>query len=517
MKTFLDFTTELRKEIWPASEAVTLRDVHTTLFRAAMIDLQKWIDCLHALNGTIHSFCSTYWENAKTVIDLPNGYIYRIYTIANDDWRDMVLYWSAPVHEVECWGNSLWASATPATENIQQGFRPADAVTDGKYGRARIGIWTIHNRKIYVAPFIQSNEKLVVEWKGPNFVWADSDLVNDNWWTRDVQEAVKYYVLTEHEDRFGDPSRARTFKSKYDAKLSDLMWHCREVTRQKHEESCDQDYRGIFQSSEQLIDDVVPTATTEFISAFVADYGSIGTPLDDIAAQINSLNVNNLIAGGDCAYDISVQGDADVVGIRNKFVSPKKVWFVPGNHDWDHDADLSDFLTAYDTHGNGRYYDFVDGPAHYFILSGDPREPDAGFTNTSTLLNGAMMDWLSAMLAISTARWKVVVCHFPPYSSDVLYTPGALYLRADFKAMGADLMIAGHGHNFEHIVVNGFPYIVCGLGGGAIRAFGASTTGVQKQYNANYAYLKLKVNCSSYRAILTDRTGTEVYTVELTK
>jgi hypothetical protein len=80
------------------------------------------------------------------------------------------------------------------------------------------------------------------------------------------------------------------------------------------------------------------------------------------------------------------------------------------------------------------------------------------------------------------------------------------------------MKIGGHAHNAEEIRVSDFPYITCGLGGASIRNFGAATDGtIVNQYNSDFSFLKLRATCSSFKAILTDRTGAEVYTTELTK
>jgi hypothetical protein len=515
MKTFLDFITGLRAEIWPAGEANTLKAVHTQYFRAAMIDLQKWVPCLASHNTTQYPFCGTYWEDAKTVFDQPNGIIRRLFTVANDDWRDKVHLWSSNFHEIECWAKALWDADTPATESIQQGFYNASKNTDTKFERARTGIWAINRRRVYVAPYIQSNEIVVVEWDGVNQVWADTDGVNTAWWTIDVQEAIKWYVKWQHEYNFSDVALGRQCEAMYKEKLSDLIWECREKTKQQENDpTCPGQNQNQFLQTDEITDDEVPTVSSEFENCFVADFGVLGTPLDDVAGIINGLAPKNLILGGDTTYD-----GADPEAILAKFTTPEKKWFVPGNHDWDHDSTLQVFKDIYDYNGsNGRYYTFVDGPVQYFIISTDPREEDVTYTDANTLITGPMVDWLSAMLALSTARWKIVIGHHAPYTSDENNTPGNRWIRLNYKAMGADAYIGGHAHNAEEIRVSDFPYITCGLGGASIRNFGAATDGtIVNQYNSDFSFLKLRATCSSFKAILTDRTGAEVYTTELTK
>lgn len=77
--------------------------------------------------------------------------------------------------------------------------------------------------------------------------------------------------------------------------------------------------------------------------------------------------------------------------------------------------------------------------------------------------------WLKDALAASTAAWKVVVGHNPPYSSGEVGPTKAARWR--FKDWGADIVIGGDEHSYERLVVDGFPYIVQGAGGAPLNSF----------------------------------------------
>ena len=51
-----------------------------------------------------------------------------------------------------------------------------------------------------------------------------------------------------------------------------------------------------------------------------------------------------------------------------------RFWPSMGNHDWD--SKLISYTTFFSLPHNERYYDFVRGPVHFFMLDSDPREPD---------------------------------------------------------------------------------------------------------------------------------------------
>lgn len=240
MSLFSAFIATLRADFWPEGEASNLRTAHTGYIKAAMTDLQKWIPDLAVQNVSQYARCDRFWEDAKSVIEVPNGVIKRVYTIVNEDWRDKVFYQSATFLEVERIAKRLYEAETP--ENVgypalTRGFLYEESAVDSVIGRSRVGSWAVHMRKLYVAPWLQSNEILVIEWQGVKSTWADADVVDDDLWTVDVQEAIKYYVLWQHELSFGDPGLARNWMQMYGERRGDLMVTFRERTKQQEYQS----------------------------------------------------------------------------------------------------------------------------------------------------------------------------------------------------------------------------------------------------------------------------------------
>jgi hypothetical protein len=105
--------------------------------------------------------------------------------------------------------------------------------------------------------------------------------------------------------------------------------------------------------------------------------------------------------------------------------------------------------------GNERYYDFVEGPIHFFALNSNKEESDG----TSSRSRQAI--WLKAGLAASTSTWNVVYEHHPPYSSDLVHgsTPS---MQWPFASWGADAVLSGHAHAYERIERDGVVYFVNG-------------------------------------------------------
>jgi hypothetical protein len=229
--------------------------------------------------------------------------------------------------------------------------------------------------------------------------------------------------------------------------------------------------------------------------ACVGDYGREAA-VQSVADFIASMNPDFVVTVGDNNYtpnDTSTRAwDLEIGQYYGQFIrypagstsayapgcSVNRFFPALGNHDWD--AGMSGWQNYFELPGNERYYDIMQGPVHLFFIDSDGREPDG---NTSSSVQGV---WLQQRLASSTAPWKIVLLHHPPYSSSSTHgnTPA---LQWPFAAWGASLVIAGHDHTYERILKNGFPYVVNGLGGRPLYAFRETPEeGSLVRYNENY-------------------------------
>lgn len=232
--------------------------------------------------------------------------------------------------------------------------------------------------------------------------------------------------------------------------------------------------------------------TTYF--AAIGDYGLNTTDEGAVASMVAGWNPEYIITLGDNNYPAGTlatlsQNITAYYGsfIENTFQTTR---FFPalGNHDWGEGGVQSitctgsnctgPYLDYFALSGNERYYDFVKGPIHFFVLDSDPREPD-GITASSV-----QALWFREALANSTSPWNVVYFHHPPYSSGV--HGNTLNLQWPFKDWGADLVLAGHDHNYERIILDDFTYIVNGSGGATLRMCQASVAGSQICNDADY-------------------------------
>jgi tartrate-resistant acid phosphatase type 5 len=147
-----------------------------------------------------------------------------------------------------------------------------------------------------------------------------------------------------------------------------------------------------------------------------------------------------------------------------------------GNHDWYSSGGYSAHTNYFTLPGNERYYDFVRGPVHFFVLNTDPNEPHG------TSVSSTQARWFSNRIAASASPWRVVLAQDPPYSS----SEGHAYMRWPFDDWGASIIVSGDSHQYERIMLNGFPYVVNGAGGAGLSGFGTPLAGSVVRYNADH-------------------------------
>jgi tartrate-resistant acid phosphatase type 5 len=230
----------------------------------------------------------------------------------------------------------------------------------------------------------------------------------------------------------------------------------------------------------------------------IGDYGDGSQDETDVADLVKSWSPDFIITVGDNNYNDGAASTIDVnIGQDyHSFIFPyiggygagaDKNRFFPslGNHDW-YTSGAGPYLDYFILPGNERYYDFVWGTVHLFALDSDTKEP-SGTSSTST-----QGTWLKNKLTASTAKWKVVYFHHAPYSSGE--HGNSTWMQWPFQAWGATIVLAGHDHHYERIIVNGFPYIVNGLGGSSRYSVGPSVPGSVKKYNSNYGALSVTVD-----------------------
>lgn len=523
MQTYLQFKTKIKQRAFPGGEPANLVAPHDAMFQNGMLELQKWVPCLKEYNVSTWESADRYWEAARTVVNAPFGQIRRVYAVAGgtDRWHDKVYYRSSNVREIECWSRHLIDARTPTgLPDFGYGFRKEEAASDWQHGRARQGIWAVWRNRLYIAPWLQSYEMLVVEWDGEKEEWQDSDGVDPALWRADAEMAMLLYLKWQHELHYGDPGvLSDKLEKQFDKALAGLMHWCRENTRQRQDEICSSsggiidpvpsggvgdDGGGLDSDDEDPTDDT--TDEDEVLFDFVGDVEET-TEGEALAAAIETDNPEFLILGGDIGYHNDNGG-------YEAALSPMYSWaknagiIIPaiGNHEYDGDSDLSEYLAffAEEVGNNGRYYEFTHGSVHGIVENRNTEEED-GYNTTS-----AQNEYIMAKMLLSTARWKFCFGHQPPYSSDSTYGSNAA-LQRDYAGVGVHAVFSAHAHVAEHVIVDGVHYFTCGLGGRSRYDFGAAIEGSEFRYNEKETRIRVTLNCDECLVEFVTSDGETVY------
>lgn len=214
-----------------------------------------------------------------------------------------------------------------------------------------------------------------------------------------------------------------------------------------------------------------PAASAEAHFAIISDFGQSGLGERQVADLVHSwqpqfivtLGDNNYPNGAEATIDANIgQYYGDYIALKKgrtsayPTASSQKFFPALGNHDWRARGAVP-YLNYFDLPGNGRYYSVTRGPVALFILDSDPHEPDG------TDATSKQAKWLEGQLRASQAPHKLVVMHHPPFSSG--HHGSSSWMQWPFKAWGATLVLAGHDHTYEHVVMDGLDYLVMGLSG----------------------------------------------------
>lgn len=268
---------------------------------------------------------------------------------------------------------------------------------------------------------------------------------------------------------------------------------------------------NVFAHEETVTDPASCPGDVQF--AVIGDYGYTGEPEAAVAALVTSWNPEFIVTVGDNNY---MDGEAETIdgnigqyysdyifpylGEYQSTATENRFWPALGNHDLrtDQGQPYFDYFTL---PGNERYYDFIEGPIHFFIMNSDPSEP-----------NGRSMDsvqaqWLKTGLAESEQPWNLVIMHHTPYTSSLKRNPDK-ELQWPFKAWGATAVLSGHDHLYERFEVAGFPYFINGAGGKDLYRFGPAEPGSIVRYNQDYGAMQIHAaaDCINFSFYNTEQT-----------
>ncbi|MGB5893990.1 MAG: metallophosphoesterase, partial [Ignavibacteriaceae bacterium] len=231
--------------------------------------------------------------------------------------------------------------------------------------------------------------------------------------------------------------------------------------------------------------------------AVIGDFGDgtfrYGNHVVNVANIVDSWNPEFIVTVGDNTYmpkkdNEADQYDSDVGQFYHQYIYPysgqygqgstsKRFFPALGNHEYYEPrfgVGIQEYLDWFELPGNERYYNVRwSDDVEIFVINNyngysskdlGNEEPDGWDANS------IQAQWLQVMLSASTATYKLVFGHLPPYASGVSSSE-SLSARWPFKEWGADAMFAGHRHNYERLVVDEMLYFVNGAGGYGLFGF----------------------------------------------
>ena len=183
----------------------------------------------------------------------------------------------------------------------------------------------------------------------------------------------------------------------------------------------------------------------------------------------------------------NLYGGEDAKDYDEKFAQPYKKLLEAGvkfhaalgNHDNSNQRSYKDFNM-----GGREYYSFKKGGVRFFALN-------------SNYMDQRQIKWLEDELQKSSADWKVVFCHHPPYSSGEKHGPSTelrKIIEPLFIKHGVDVVFTGHEHFYERIKPQqGVYYFVSGAGG-KLRPGGVKATNITaKSFDRDLHFMLVEI------------------------
>jgi len=251
----------------------------------------------------------------------------------------------------------------------------------------------------------------------------------------------------------------------------------------------------------------VSRSTVRF--AVFGDFGDDSDGAKRVAALVKRLDPDFIVTTGDNSYDFpdydlhvgSLYSDyvGSYRGVHGNGAPVNRFFPALGDHEYS-DGGIDPYLAFFTlpgdgiettgTSGNERYYDFVMGPAHFFVLNVQPQEPDG------TTPRSPQGQWLQQQLATSTSPWRLVVSAIPPFSSGDNHGSDPS-VQWPYDEWGADAVFSGDDHVYERIVDDGLAYFVSGLGGRSMYGFDPPVEGSETRYADDFGVLIVEACDSS--------------------
>ena len=241
---------------------------------------------------------------------------------------------------------------------------------------------------------------------------------------------------------------------------------------------------------------------TPITFAIISDTQDNPTVSSRIATHIWGQRPGFIVHPGDLTGTGSLKGDwtDEFFPGMNDLLSRVTMYPVLGNHE----QDARHYYRYFSLPQPEYYYQFSQGDADFFMID----------TNRNVGPESEQYLWLDQALAASDARWKFVVHHHPPYSSDENDygdTWTGRGSRGDLRARqlttlydryDVDMVLNGHIHSYERTwpieggkaVDDGAVYTITGGGGGGLETPGPVRPDFNNTVRRGHHYCMVRVN-----------------------
>ena len=220
---------------------------------------------------------------------------------------------------------------------------------------------------------------------------------------------------------------------------------------------------------------------TEPLRVGVIGDSGFGEPVTaKLAEQMASHPLDFVIHTGDVVYNAG-ENTSPAEAFALKYFQPfapllhqLPVYAVPGNHEYAQDARIDGVPYYYhvfpplldsdqvDTYPSERrqYYAIVYQNIQFIFLDSQVFFGEKGKTEQE--------EWLDQRLQDDEFTYSVVIMHVPLFTSSIIHPKDSQPVRQawhdKFSGAGVPLVLSGHSHNYERLVVDGVTYVVTGGG-----------------------------------------------------
>jgi predicted phosphodiesterase len=223
------------------------------------------------------------------------------------------------------------------------------------------------------------------------------------------------------------------------------------------------------------------------VIAVISDFGTARKAQRAVSKMVATFEPSFVVTAGDNIYT-KKKGYKKLVGDYY----PQRIVPVPGNHDYLEGIEKYDAYFG-TTPTTRTYVHQAESGVDFFLIDTDPG------LNSYTV-RSEQMEWLKAATYASSAIYKIVVMHHPPFSSGK--HGSTRKYQWDFASLGIDMVISGHDHTYERIVRDGVTYVVVGTGGAKL--YDCRKKRVEGSVlcnDRNYGAMMLNVNSHQLRAV----------------